>query len=315
MSYYVDFSQDIKVLLSISYCSTILYMKNILIDPSEDRHILDFSQLGFRDVAVLGRYAYTHAHRPLVQHSHGEMLEICLLESGRQNYIVEGENQTLVGGDVLIVRPHEKHGSGSCPEEKGVLYWLLIHIPKPRQKFLSLSSSDSQTLINQLLQITSRHFKANAAAAKTLRSIFNAFDKNTPLRIANLQNLILRFLLDLLLLATQKTDNNPTPEIRQVLSYIDQHLFEMIPLPELADKTNLSLSRFKARFKKEVGTPPAQYLMRKKIERAKQLLYSGRYSVTDIAMQFNFSSSQYFSAVFKQYTGLKPSETIAQKSS
>lgn len=289
-------------------------MKNVLIDPSEDRNILDFSQLGFRDVAVLGRYEYTRAHRPLVQHSHGEMLEICLLDSGRQSYIVEGEKQTLVGGDVLLVRPHEKHGSGLCPEEKGILYWLLIHIPKPGQKFLSLSPSDSQTLISQLLQITPRQFKANAAA-KNLRSIFNVFDKNTPLRIANLQNLILRFLLDILQYATQKTDNNPTPEIKQALSYIDEHLFEMIPLPELADKTNLSLSRFKARFKKEIGTPPAQYIMRKKIERSKQLLSSGRYSVTDIAMQFNFSSSQYFSAVFKQYTGVKPSETIAQKSS
>jgi AraC-like DNA-binding protein len=286
-------------------------MKKILVDPAADRQILDFRPLGFRDVAVLGRYEYTHAHRPLVQHSHGKMLEICLLESGRQNYIVEGKEYSLVGGDVFLVRPHEKHGSGSCPEEKGVLYWLLIHIPKSRQRFLSLSPTQGQTIARRLLQITPRHLKGNAALKNTLNGIFSVFNNKTdPLRIINLQNLLLRFLLDILRCAAQKTDKGPSPEIRQVLSYIDQHLFEMIPLPALADETNLSLSRFKIRFKKEIGIPPAQYIMRRKIERSKQLLSSGRYSVTDIAMQLGFSSSQYFSAVFKQYTGMTPSDLL-----
>ncbi len=284
-------------------------MKEIQVDSTADRHILDFRPLGFRDVAVLGRYEYASAHQPLARHSHGNMIEICLLESGHQNYIVEGKEYSLVGGDVFLTRPYEKHGSGSCLEEKGVLYWLLIHIPKSRQRFLSLSPAQGKCIVQQLSHFCPRHFKGNTKLKNTLNQIFTVFhNKADPLRIVNLQNLLLRFLLDTLACASQNKDKNPSPEIRLILSYIDQHLFEMIPLSALADEMSLSLSRFKVRFKKEIGIPPAQYIMGKKIEKSKQLLSSGRYSVTDIAMQLGFSSSQYFSTVFKQYTGLPPSQ-------
>ena len=300
-----------NILLSIPYCDTILYMENIVIDPAKDRHILDFRPLGFRDVTVLGRYEYTRAHHPLVRHSHGNMIEICLLESGRQNYTVEGTEYTLVGGDVFLVRPHEKHGSGLSPEEKGVLYWLLLHIPKPRQRFLSLSSAQGQSIIRQLLQITPRHLKGNASLRQTLNRVFTVFDhEDAPLRIVNLQNLLLRFLLDLLTCAVKNKEVGPSSQIQRVLYFIDRHLFEMLPLSALAEQANLSLPRFKVRFKEEVGIPPAQYVMQRKIEESKQRLASGKYSVTETAMQMGFSSSQYFSAVFKQYTGLSPSRII-----
>ena len=286
-------------------------MKKILVDPGPDRHILDFRPLGFRDVAVLGHYKYTHVHEPLVRHNHGNMIEICLLGSGRQDYVVEGKEYSMAGGDVLMVCPHEKHGSGQSPEDKGDLYWLLLHVPKPSQRFLSLSPAQSQSIASKLLQISPRHFKGNAALKKTLRRIFTVFeDDHDPLHVVNLQNLLLRFLLDLLACQAQRKDLGPSPEIQQIQLFIDQQIYEQIQLSELAEKANLSLSRFKMRFKKEVGVPPAQYIARNKIEKSQQLLASGRYSVTDVAMKLGFSSSQYFATVFKRYAGHPPSSII-----
>jgi AraC-like DNA-binding protein len=286
-------------------------MEMILVDSGPDRHILDFRSLGFRDVAVLGHYKYTHVHEPLVRHNHGNMIEICLLESGRQGYVVEGEAYSMVGGDLLVVRPHEKHGSGQSPEDKGALYWLLLHVPEPNQRFLSLSPAQGQSIARQLLQLSPRHFKGNVELKKTLKRIFTAFEADrTPLHAANLQNLLLRFLLDLLNCHAHSKNPGPSPEIQQIQLFIDQHIYEVIQLSELAEAANLSLSRFKMRFKKEVGTPPAQYLVRKKIEKSQQLLASGRYSVTDVAMKMGFSSSQYYATVFKRYTGQSPSCVI-----
>jgi hypothetical protein len=59
-------------------------MKTILVNPDPDHHILDIRLKGFRDVAVWGHYTYTHVHEPLVRHNHGNMIEICLLESGHR---------------------------------------------------------------------------------------------------------------------------------------------------------------------------------------------------------------------------------------
>jgi AraC-like DNA-binding protein len=286
-------------------------METILVDSGPDRHILDFRPMGFRDVAVLGHYKYTHVHGPLVRHNHGNMIEICLLESGRQGYVVEGKEYSMTGGDVLMVYPQEKHGSGQSPEDKGALYWLLLHVPKPNQRFLSLSPAQSQSIASQLLQISPRHFKGNAALKKTLRRIFTVFeDDHAPLHVANLQNLLLRFLLDLLTCQAQIKKSGPSPEIQQIQLFIDQHIYEVIQLSELAEAANLSLSRFKMRFKKEIGVPPAQYIARHKIEKSQQLLASGQYSVTDVAMKLGFSSSQYFATVFKRYAGQPPSQII-----
>ena len=82
----------------------------------------------------------------------------------------------------------------------------------------------------------------------------------------------------------------------------------MIQIRELARLCGLSVSRFKERFRDEVGVPPAEYLTRQKIEAAKSLLLAGDHSITDVAMDLGFSSSQYFATAFKRYTGRTPSE-------
>jgi AraC-like DNA-binding protein len=67
----------------------------------------------------------------------------------------------------------------------------------------------------------------------------------------------------------------------------------------------LSESRFKSRFKAEIGVPPAEYWLRQKIERATEMLKTRR--VTEVAHELGFSSSQYFATAFKRYTLMNPS--------
>ena len=70
----------------------------------------------------------------------------------------------------------------------------------------------------------------------------------------------------------------------------------------------LSLSRLKARFKKETGVSPANFIMLRRIEGAKELLDRTDKNITDVAFELGFSSSQYFATAFKRYTGMTPKE-------
>lgn len=79
--------------------------------------------------AELGRYAYTRAHAGLAQHAHPGALEICYLAKGTQLYRVGGREYVLRGGDVFVTFPGEPHDTGRTPEEKGVLYWLILTVP------------------------------------------------------------------------------------------------------------------------------------------------------------------------------------------
>ena len=69
---------------------------------------------------------------------------------------------------------------------------------------------------------------------------------------------------------------------------------------------NLSESRFKQKFKQATGIPPAEFTVREKIRESQTLLKDPARTVTSIAMELGFSSSQHFSVLFRKYTGLSP---------
>jgi AraC-like DNA-binding protein len=76
----------------------------------------------------------------------------------------------------------------------------------------------------------------------------------------------------------------------------------------IAEAVGLSPSWFKARFRREVGMPPAEYFLRRKVERALQLLANPSLTITRIAHRLGFSSSQHFAAVIRRYTGKTPKQ-------
>ena len=280
-------------------------MTEILIDPSEEREIIDFRPLGFRDVLVLGRYCYAAAHQPLQEHNHGRMLEICYLERGQQTYFVGQERYDLIGGDVFLTFPHESHGTGRTPESKGVLFWCLIRLPERNQRLLGLSLRESRQMIFQLLAMP-RHFRLGTLPLADLYRIFAAYrQQDIPLRTVELRTLLLRFLLCLLRTCREKQEGVSHP-IRKALGVINGSPGRVFQIRELAHVSGLSESRFKERFRAEVGMPPGEYMMRCKIDIALSLLRSGGSTITDIAMDLGFSSSQYFATVFKRYTSHNP---------
>lgn len=90
------------------------------------------------------------------------------------------------------------------------------------------------------------------------------------------------------------------------------HITSEISLEELASIANLSCCQYKQKFKKQLGISPRHYINQQKIENAKILLMEGM-SVTDVAMMLGFSTSGYFSTVFKKYTLYTHTTILRQK--
>ena len=77
---------------------------------------------------------------------------------------------------------------------------------------------------------------------------------------------------------------------------------------QVASRLGCSRSYLHSRFRKEVGMSPSDYAQRLRIKRCCSKLATTEASVTDIAIEFGFGTSQYFSRVFKKYLGTTPSE-------
>jgi len=98
------------------------------------------------------------------------------------------------------------------------------------------------------------------------------------------------------------------PEIRKALDYIEEHLGENLKMATVADAVNLSRSHFSALFKQAVGKTFLEYVMDRRMEKAKRLLKLTRQKSYEVAGEVGFSDYKYFTRCFKEYTGMTPTE-------
>jgi AraC-like DNA-binding protein len=263
-------------------------------------------------IFMFGRYQNAASDVGLRPHSHLNAIEICFLERGEQTYRVGGLAYRLRGSDQFFTLPGEVHDTANLPQERGILYWLILTL-ESRKKFLGLAEPLASRLKRELRRMPTRHFRGHPECSSLLGEIIDLLPKRLsrrksspdPLRQLRLQSLILQYLTLTVEASRRGMHGAASPLMQRVLQYIEKHLDEPVHVPRLAEIARLSESRFKARFKREMGVPPAEFWLRQKITRASILLKTQ--NVTEVAHALGFSSSQYFATVFKRYTLESPS--------
>jgi AraC family transcriptional regulator len=96
----------------------------------------------------------------------------------------------------------------------------------------------------------------------------------------------------------------PKPKLRRALEYIDVHLAEPVALADLAGLVQMSAHHFRHLFKQSTGLAPHQYLIHRRIERAKALLTRPDLSIGEIALHIGFRTQSHFTWHFHRLTGL-----------
>ncbi|UVK41498.1 AraC family transcriptional regulator [Mesorhizobium sp. AR10] len=94
--------------------------------------------------------------------------------------------------------------------------------------------------------------------------------------------------------------------VRCVLEYIDANLAEPITLGDLATLAGLSPMHFAAQFRMSTGIRPHEYLLRRRIERARELLLQHDSSIVEVALSVGFQTQSHFTTVFKRFMGDTP---------
>ena len=96
------------------------------------------------------------------------------------------------------------------------------------------------------------------------------------------------------------------PQWKQIIDFINANLDKNITLAELAKIVQLSPYHFAHVFKKSTNTSPHQYVIRCRIERAKQLMAMGDLAIAAIAQMVGFASQGHFTYHFKRLVGVTP---------
>jgi AraC family transcriptional regulator len=99
----------------------------------------------------------------------------------------------------------------------------------------------------------------------------------------------------------------PRGRLRAVVEYIEEHLDGGPTLAQLAAVVGLNPFHFARQFKAATGVPPHQYVILRRVERAKQLLQAGTdLSLAEVAACAGFSDQSQFSHHFKRLVGVTP---------
>ena len=135
----------------------------------------------------------------------------------------------------------------------------------------------------------------------------------------HVKNLLKRILLTLLeyyedhiegsLVEADKKIKN-IDRLRDVFALIETSYFNKITLEQAAETVCMSPHYFCKFFKRVTGLTFTEYILRVRIDKAKELLLKNRLSITQIAYEVGFESSSYFHKVFRKLTHLNPKQYL-----
>lgn len=239
--------------------------------------------------------------------------ELCFVLQG-QIVVVDsgtGERTELVGGDLLIIAPNQPHEIDRLSPASEVL-WISIAPDRIRSWY---NVSDGEKGERTLRQID--RFSLNGTK-RIVESILYEID-HTPKRWLEYTKALLLELIALLARSvvaentdtetdvekTQKRDDDALDRVRVI---VGTSYRERLTLEGIATDAGLSKNYLSTRFHQRFGLSLFAYIAQVRIRHACEYLVTTSSSTQEIARLVGYSNPFYFSRVFKEITGVPPSE-------
>ena len=107
----------------------------------------------------------------------------------------------------------------------------------------------------------------------------------------------------------------PGRRLKQLISYIEENLARDLTLKEIAKIAGLSVSHCKAAFRKSMGQPIHQYVIQRRVDRARILLGEGQLSINEVALETGFAHQSHLAYHTRRILGVSPKAIQGSKRS
>jgi len=97
-------------------------------------------------------------------------------------------------------------------------------------------------------------------------------------------------------------------KLRRVTSFVHEYLHEDVSSMQMAEEAKLSPAYFSQMFRQSTGVAPHQFVLRARVERAKELLVKEDARVLDVAIACGFQTQQHFARVFRALCKMSPTQ-------
>lgn len=225
-------------------------------------------------------------------------------------YIVEGQGvfssaasgkSNVRKGDMILIFPGEWHTYAPDNNTGWTEYWIGFSGANVDSRVVSGFFSKESPVYNIGYNETVVELYRDAiGVAKKQEKYFQQL-------LAGIVNHLLGLMFMLSTGRKQKESLN-LPMVDKARAYMQEHVEDILEMPEVAAYLNISYSTFRHIFKKYTGLAPSQYYLNLKMHRAKELLRGSSSSVKEISIILHFDTPEYFTTLFKKKTGMTPSQ-------
>ena len=98
----------------------------------------------------------------------------------------------------------------------------------------------------------------------------------------------------------------PERKLKRALSYIEERLAQDLTLHDIAREAGFSTSRFSVLFKQATGMPVHRFVIRRRVQRAVELITRTRLPLCDVAQQAGFAHQSHMSLAVRRFHGVTP---------
>ena len=226
----------------------------------------------------------------------GSTAFIGLVLSGNQ---LRGEN-ILHPGDVVIERSRSQQLASSTLADDILHRLVLIICRTPAFDLLT------QTLFPENQSII------RGGGTGEIREIFQQISEEAAGQGDEKKISVLIFQL-LQSLSLRCRNKKLPPPLTKALEFIRKQGFQPLLRQNIARAAGVSERKLNDLFREFMDQTPAQYLIERRIDFAKELLASNKFTVSETARMAGFSSTEFFIRVFRQATGTTPGKWIASR--
>lgn len=247
-------------------------------------------------------------------HSHLR-IELNYVKKGSCRILLEEETVSFQEGDLMLIPSHVSHKFEAG--KKGCTLMQLEFLPDIFWQVNSLqplSAGQEDTSFASPLRSLSEQkrllkIEDDLRIVQEIRSIINELQQQEE----GYEYLVVLSYVELMVLIYRYASRRTFPtgmnsSLQEAVMYMRLHYSSEVSMADVAAHIGVSERYLRKLFSQELHTSPLGYLQQIRIDKAAELLRNTNLSVKEIAYLCGYHSSQYFSHVFRQHTGIRPQE-------
>lgn len=249
-------------------------------------------------------------------HGHKDFSELVMVMNGSATHTVENEQYHIKKGDVFVIDQYTHHRYTDAEN-----FRICNIMFRPEYMFQNLNhirqNSGFQALfVLEPYYAQNHHFSSRLCLKPEdfsfISRIISEMIQEYTFRNDGWQTLIYsRFIqlctiLSRLYQSCNDIKNNDILKLASAIAHIEKNFCSEITISDLAHISGYSIRQLNRLFNSAFSISPSHYLCNLRIQKAQQLLKSTNMSMAEIAWSCGFSEQNYFSRIFKKYTGITP---------